>query len=1058
MCTGAIQIAAHVDMADTALQIDTGGRQHNSLNDVLQFSEDDNLNELNTIPCSPYLDTDQLHDFLRSNESNFTTLSLNMQSLNAKYDALSIVINNLHIDNLHFSVIALQETWLDCNQDTNMFNLPNYKLITQGKSCSHHGGLAIYLHKDFSYSIHAQVTTSNIWEGLAIEISSKLLHRNITLLNIYKPPKDNNNNRNIEQFLAELTPNLLNMSGGNTDSIVLGDFNINLLEINQREKYSDYFELMIGNGYFPQITLPTRFSKKKRSLLDHIFIRSKFSYCNTNSAILFSAISDHLACLSAIPMSPKRKTRPKLVKLNNYREDKLQNFSNDLATTRVEYDYGNLADPNKNYDLLHDNIQRALETHMPTRLVKFNKYKHKNSAWMTGELIKSIHFRDKLYKSLEIIHPDSPDYERVKFNLQRYNAMLKRNIRLAKTSYYAKEFEKYKKDIRKTWDTLKNVLNNSSKEHVFPDTFEHNGTQYTDHTEIAERFNSYFINIGISLNESVNVLGLKPYTTYLKKVTNYSFKFESISENNIMDIINKLKCKSSTGFDNISTKLLKFIAPVITSPLCMIINQSLKTGIFPDKCKIAKVIPIYKKGKNVLFENYRPISLLPAMSKVFERVVFDQIYKYFHVNKLLYVSQYGFRKDHSTEFAATELIDRVHNYLDKGETPFALFLDLSKAFDTLDHNILLHKLENYGIHGIPLNWFESYLRNRSQYVEFRTSVSQKKIISTGVPQGSILGPLLFLIYVNDISKVSNKFISILFADDTALSSSICSFAPQRNSPAQNSSKLINQELTKITQWLAVNKLVLNITKTKFMLFSYNQKKLASVEIPEIKMNGIPISRVHQFDFLGITLDENLNWNLHISKISGKILRVLGLMTKLKRTLPQHILKMMYDSLISPHLNYGISIWGYNSGRILKLQKRAIRTICSSKYNAHTDPLFKKLSIMKIEDIFRLNCLKTYHNFLNNKVPNYIHNILKTQRTTHGHDTRLRNQPLPIVTRTVAAQKRLRAFMPKCIINTDQIVKAKLFTHSLQGFAAYFKKFYIGKYKTYCDIPNCYICN
>merc|ERR1711884_504712 len=228
--------------------------------------------------------------------------------------------------------------------------------------------------------------------------------------------------------------------------------------------------------------------------------------------------------------------------------------------------------------------------------------------------------------------------------------------------------------------------------------------------------------------------------------------------------------------DGVSSILLKKLCPEINEVLTCIINQSLMTGIFPSSLKIAKISPIYKKEDPHLTDNYRPISLLPVISKIFEKVAFKQVYDYFNENNLLYKSQYGFRKKHSTELAGLEFYDKIINYLENGKLPLAVFLDLSKAFDTIDHEILLSKLRYYGITGNSLLWFKSYLSNRKQYVQFKDSFSSYSMIRTGVPQGSILGPLLFIIYMNDIAHITDKFYFTIYADDTTLIAPICTFS------------------------------------------------------------------------------------------------------------------------------------------------------------------------------------------------------------------------------------------------------------------------------------------
>ena len=280
-------------------------------------------------------------------------------------------------------------------------------------------------------------------------------------------------------------------------------------------------------------------------------------------------------------------------------------------------------------------------------------------------------------------------------------------------------------------------------------------------------------------------------------------------------MINNLKTKTSCGEDGLPIKLLKLINNDICSSITLIINQSFMSGIFPEQLKIAKVIPIFKKGDASIFSNYIPISILPAISKVFEKIIFNQLHTHFKINKLYCDSQCGFRENHSTEFASLELIDRILLATDKGEIPFSIFIDLSKAFDTLDYEILLFKLRYYGVENIALKLFHSYLSNRKQYIKLEDVVSKVSPISTGVPQGSILGPLLFLVYMNDIATCIGLFQTIMYADDTKLFGNLSNF-DNYDDTGKTINEHIISELELLSDWLKLNRLSLLESETIYI--------------------------------------------------------------------------------------------------------------------------------------------------------------------------------------------------------------------------------------------------
>ena len=304
---------------------------------------------------------------------------------------------------------------------------------------------------------------------------------------------------------------------------------------------------------------------------------------------------------------------------------------------------------------------------------------------------------------------------------------------------------------------------------------------------------------------------------------------------------------------------------------------------------------------------------------------------------IFYDSQYGFMAGHSTELALIELIDRITQDIYKGKIPISIFLDLSKAFDTLDHVILLQKLNYYGIKSVELNLFNDYLQNRTQYISYDKTNSNVSYIHwcTSI---SILGPLLFIIYINDLCNASKLFKMIIYADDTTLYSTL-----DLDVFGNYMSKNLNIELTKVADWLKFNKLSINIRKSKFMVFHMPQKQ---VNIPNIEIENIKKEFADEFNFLGLTIHKHLKWDSHINKIASKILNIIGIMYRLKHMVPSEILLTIYNGLIKLHILDGLKCWGFNQERILKLQKKAMRIICSSGYLSHSEPLFKKLSVLK----------------------------------------------------------------------------------------------------------------
>ena len=503
-------------------------------------------------------------------------------------------------------------------------------------------------------------------------------------------------------------------------------------------------------------------------------------------------------------------------------------------------------------------------------------------------------------------------------------------------------------------------------------------------------------------------------------------------------IITKMLNKNSSGHDNISNSLLKKIANPLLHPLSLLFNKSMEEGIFPDLMKISEVIPLYKNKEKHIMNNYRPISLLPVTSKILEKIIYKRVYNFLVKNKILYLSQYGFREGHSTINAVTEFVGKIVQGFEKGECTLGIFLDLSKAFDTLDHQILLKKLDYYGIRGIAWNWFESYLSNRRLYVSYNGVHSDSISINYGVPQGSVLGPLLFLIYMNDIVTCLSKGSCINFADDTTIHIS------GKDIPLLYDS--IKADISVLMDWFKANRLSLNLSKTFYVLFRPKNKHIPD-SLPDLTFGTDIIKRVSSIKSLGIYVDEFLDWDEHVTQLCNKLSRSLYCMQSVKNILPKHCLRLLYFSYFHSHLNYGISLWGpmckkMKLNRLIIQQKKTIRIVDKLRYNASTNNSFKKWKILKLDDMIKLDLCTLSHKFTFNNLPEPIKSLFTLTPIQHNYNTRSRHYPLISKHQTEIYNKSFLCQSPSNWFSISQNIRS---IPKLQVFITAYKRHLINLY-------------
>ena len=616
---------------------------------------------------------------------------------------------------------------------------------------------------------------------------------------------------------------------------------------------------------------------------------------------------------------------------------------------------------------------------------------------------------------------------------------------MRKNQYWNDKIKEAKSDYKTTWKIINQILNKTRKHPQTPNEIEVDGKVVTGVREIANELNTYFTNIGRNIT-----INTPPTTNNIQNIIKSpdSIFIKPVDHHEILNIVSNMTNTTSSGQDEISPKLIKSTITSILKPLTYIINESLQIGEVPEAMKVAKVIPIYKKNDPNHLTNYRPISLLSSFSKILERTVHNRVSNFLHNKNLLNKSQYGFRKNHSTEQAILEIQNNIIENFKNNKITAGIFLDLSKAFDCINHTLLLNKLENHGIRGNCLNWFRSYLSNRLQYVTLNKINSKPIPVNTGIPQGTILGPLLFIIYMNDLKTNNGTLIS--FADDTNLLYS--------DNNLNTLETKINQDLIQISHWLHNNKLKLNTDKTKLLLFHKDTHKNDNQKL-NINIDSNKIKQYTETDFLGVILQDNLKWDKHYQKICNKTSQLNYIINKLKHSMSSSLLTTIYNSLVLPYLNYGSLSWytpnTTQTKRLYTLQKKIIRNITCSKYNRHTEPLFKQLRLLNLKDIMKLKGSLIYLKSLNGKTSNYIQEQLQLNNYRYTYNTR---QAQNVRYNQIKSKYDKQSLNYKIHHIVAELKHTLNRNNSIPTNKINIKKYLINQYNTYCDINNCYICN
>ena len=929
-------------------------------------------------PNFRYYETHEFHILKDKNTSSFSLLHSNISSLQFNADNLHNLLSNLEFK---FDIIALTETW---NPDYNDHTfqppiLDGYKPYKGTTGSSLKGGCGLYIKEDLKPLARPDLNVKIKDEAVELEtywteiILDNQPNRLIGV--IYRHPKKN------DKTCIEILNDTLNKIKKENKKILLaGDFNYDLLKHETNPNISDFLHMMLDNGFQPCITEPTRIvSGNKPSLVDNIFSNS-IETCSSGN--LFDKISDHLPSFVII-QTIKNKPKIKSTRRRNMKNFDIGHFQADLLLLLREIqNFVNPGDAEQAYLFFHKKYQAIVNKHAPLQTLTRKQQELERKPWITKGILTSIRVKAKIFKQFKKSQ-NHVHYKKFKLYRDTINSLLRKS----KKQFYKKYFAEHINNMKKTWTGINTILHRQNKQKHSDIFLNISGKLFTDQKTVVDKMNNYFINVAENLAEKIPKPTTK-YQDYLNNPNEHSIFLAEVVPHEIDEIIKSLGSNKSGDLYGITSNIVKLGGPVLTQILTILFNKSLSNGVFPSPLKNAKVVPIHKGDSIFELSNYRPISLLPIFSKILEKIMYSRVISFVKKHNLLYQYQFGFQHGMSTEFAVNSLVNNIVKCLENKQVGFCILLDFAKAFDTVNHDILLNKLEYYGIRGIALNWFKSYLSDRMQCTEIGDTQSKLSFIKHGVPQGSILGPLLFLLYINDIVMSSPVFKFILFADDTSL------FYSHKNK--HDAVDILNSELSKISQWLAANKLSLNVSKSKLLVFSNkkpNKNKPANnhnisdddVDVFKLSLNGEPLKEAEWAKYLGVLLDNKISWKNQINAIKLKLSKGIGLLAKIRHFVPRSVVRSLYYSFINPYVDYNLLNWGMACPTTLdpidKKIKKAVRIISFKDSDHPSSPLFKDLNILPLSESLQLRQAKHMWKLLNGFLPPSLTSQFHTNERT-----------------------------------------------------------------------------
>ena len=970
-----------------------------------------NLSSELDLPSCDYVEVEQLEG-LRPHENGLSVLQLNIRGLLNKQDQLRELMTKCDTD-----VALLCETWLNKGTEV-LVSLDDCKTYSNPRVSRIGGGVAIICKKTLRSRPRPDLHVDTIHlEHIVVELKTN--KDNILLVSGYRPP-----NANYKVFIKEYITLLKKLKKLKHHKIILGiDHNLDLLKTHLHKQTNQFLENNLELDLVPCISKPTRITKKTATLIDNVFLSQSLQN-QMRPLLIIEDLSDHLPILVILRDLDKSIRGNTLIRSRNLNQKNLEKINEDL----LKYDWGSLlneANADLGFSIFHKTLCTTIDKHAPETTKKINSKKVIRNPWITSGIMRSLNKQRQMFKAH--LKGDVST-----FNYRNYRNNLKKVIRLSKNRYFHEKCNEYRNDSRKLWKLINDIVRKTSgsKKNMIERLKIKNLMKY-DPDSITNEFCEFFSTIGERYSHDIEA---PQHNTdyYLNKMpkSNSSLFLTPTTSDEIKDLIMSLPNKTSSGHDSISNNLLKKLIPAIVEPLRIIFNKSLETGTFPDEMKKADVVPLYKSKAEYECTNYRPISLLLTISKLLEKLMYKRTYYFLEQTNQLYQSQYGFRKSHSCETAIMELVSSIIKGKADGLYTLALFIDLSKAFDTVDHKILLDKLDTYGIRGIANDWFRSYLTNRQMRVKCCVSSTGKcehskyQPLRHGAPQGSCLGPLIFLIFTNDLHRQIENCNTILFADDTTL------YKTHRNLNYLRWS--LEDDMTRLVDWFKANKLSMNVGKTVCVLFHKDSIPITT----SIKVDSTEIRSVREVKFLGVWLDSQLNWSSHIEKLIIKISRNSNLIKYNKNTMPRSTKLLVYYAHIASHIQYGLILWGNSASatQLNRIQKILDKCVEFITHRQTSEEKLLPLNILTLSLMIKLGNYKFGYRLVHGLLPSKtcaicVHDS-KDKLLLPCHHYHTRHRMVPNLPRTTHSEY-LNSFLckgPRSILslNVETINKPSIY--------------------------------